>query len=339
MRIVDVVSRSNRAWWWLFGLLTVLPAIALALLGLWAVRAEPIERGRFNGFELQTLRLLGTEPILGRWFDSDEPLTGDTAATIVISYAFWQRHFGGDPDVIGQELPGWQRDWGAVVIGVMPPGFWTVPESAGADAWYAFDNSVRDPTMRKVLLGRLKPGVNLEEAQAELDTIFRRLGRGDSAAAEGWGIQVRPWQDMWVEDHTGTLYILLGAVGFVLLIACVNVANLQLTRAAAREPEIVTRVALGAGRWRLIRQLVAENVLLVVLGDGLGFLVALVGLRLFGRSNHFGRGHKAFRTRSAKSFRLKAPIVSEIALVWTEVSLSRSGRFRLEVDLAVDVPE
>lgn len=236
-----------------------------------------------GGISLSTLSILGVEPVIGRWYRLDEAtVEGDTAETLVISYGLWQSHFGGDADVVGKTVPGWDAAWGRTVIGVMPPDFWVHPAMADVDGWFAF-NVARIPGARPQTLARLAPGVDYAAAEAELDAIAKRveatLPGGEDAG--DWRIRLEPLHDTVTEDYKATLYLLLGAVAFVLLIAAVNVANLQLSRSVARQSEIATRAALGAGRWRLIRQLVTENVLLAVLGGGLGIVIAYVGVWLF----------------------------------------------------------
>jgi len=239
-------------------------------------------RVRFGNVGLTTLSLLGTEPMLGRSFQPDDPIVeGDTAQGIVISHGLWQSHFGSDPDVIGKPMPGWNAGWGRIVIGVMPAGFWIHPSMSQAEAWFAFD--YQRMGARSSTVARLKPGVSVDQAQAELAAIAQRLN-GDNTgpgAAESWRAQVVPLQDVFTAGYANTLYLLLGAVSFVLLIAAVNVANLQLSRGITRETEMSTRAALGAGRSRLLRQLVVENAILGLAGGVLGLLVASAGIRIF----------------------------------------------------------
>ncbi len=236
-----------------------------------------------GGIGVNTLSVLGVKPILGRWFRPDEvTVEGGTAESLVISYGLWQRYFGGDPNVLGKTIPGWDAAWGRTIIGVTPPGFWLDPSMADVDGWYAF-NYARMPGARPSVVARLKPGVSYAKAQAELDTIARRIAssRPGGADAGEWRIQFKPLHEVITSGYGKALYLLLGAVGFVLLIAAVNVANLQLSRSVTRQAEMATRVAMGAGRWRLIRQLVTENILLALAGGGLGIGIAFLGKWVF----------------------------------------------------------
>ena len=235
------------------------------------------ERIRLEQVDFHTFEVLGIKPILGRWFQPDEVIVqGNTAQTIVISYGLWRRLFGGDPNVIGKKLPGWTAGWGEIVIGVMPEGFYTHPARINTDAWYII---TRNPGLT---VGRLRPGIRPEQAQAELAPLGRQDPQPNSPQRnDTYTLHVTPLHQAYREDYARTLYMLLGAVGFVLLIASVNVANLQLNRSAKRQPEMATRVALGAGRFALFRQLVAENVALTLIGGALGLLVAREGISLF----------------------------------------------------------
>jgi putative ABC transport system permease protein len=241
------------------------------------------QRVRLINVGLDTLATLGVEPILGRTFHPEEAIVeGDTAQTIVISHDLWQTRFGGDPAIIGQPMPGWNAAWGRIVIGVMPPGFYLHPSMSQADGFFAFAYP-RMQGARGATVARLRPGVSLEQAQAELETLARASSLESVNSQEGgpWQIRLVPLHDVYTEGYSNTLYILLGAISFVLLIAAVNVTNLQLSRGVSRQAEMSTRVALGAQRGRLLRQLVTENVLLGLLGGVLGVIVAFLGIRIF----------------------------------------------------------
>jgi putative ABC transport system permease protein len=236
------------------------------------------ERIAMEQVDRRTLRLLGVEPVLGRTFRDDEVIVqGNSSQALVISYGLWQRLFGGDPAVIGKRMPGSTAGWGDVIAGVMPRGFYTHPARVNTDAWYVLTGNPSG------VIARLAPGVTLDQARAELDTVTRTLlTQGNRPAPRnGFPIQIQSLDDRYRADYARTLYMLLGAVACVLLIAAVNVANLQLNRGAARHVEIAARMALGASRVRLLRQLVVENVILVLIGGALGIFVAMAGIKVF----------------------------------------------------------
>ena len=228
---------------------------------------------------------LGTTPLIGRAFADDEGPEGHDAVT-VLSYGLWQRRFAGDPGVVGRSIQLNGRS--VTVIGVMPPEmrlFLTRGSLAAkpAELWmpFAFTEAQRTPRGRYMsAIARLKPGVQLAEAQAQMDTIARGLTSEFPEFDTGWGALVVPMQRELSGDLRPALLVLTGAVAFVLLIACANVANLLLARGATRQREIAIRTALGAARIRVIRQLLTESLVLCVLGGGLGLLVAQWGLAL-----------------------------------------------------------
>jgi putative ABC transport system permease protein len=224
----------------------------------------------------ETFALFRANPILGRAFTAEETLPG-RSRVVVLGHAIWQNRFGADPNALGRkvELSGAAY----TVIGVMPAGF-SFPNQAELWRPLPIDPAKLDrgPHYLRVV-GRLKPDVTQAEAQAEMSAIAGRLARQYPEKNAGHGVKLEPLRDVIVGDIGRALFILLGAVGFVLLIACANVANLLLARAGARQKEIAVRTALGASRSRLVRQLLTESVMLAVGGGGAGLLIAVWGVR------------------------------------------------------------
>jgi putative ABC transport system permease protein len=221
-------------------------------------------------------RLLKVEMRHGRSFRPEEAVPGGDQV-VIVSDELWRRRLGGDEDALGKTLK--INNLPFTVIGILPPGF-RLFRVLGmyVDLWmpFAIDPREHDRKVRSVgVYGRLKPGVTLEEAQAEMDVIAGRLGEAYPDANEGHGIHIVDLQKALGGNLRGLLFLLLSAVSFVLLVACTNVANLILARGTVRQREIALRMALGAGRARLIRQLVTESILLAALGGAAGVLVAL----------------------------------------------------------------
>jgi putative ABC transport system permease protein len=215
--------------------------------------------------------LLGVQPRLGRGFLAED-LKERQGLVVLLSYGLWERRFGSDPSVIGKPLT---LDGAAfTVIGVMPPNF-QLPEQA--DLWGMTQNgelaSMRGQHFLRVM-ARLKPGVALEQARTSFALIARQLEQQYPDTNKGYGVNVLPLRDQVVGDAKLTLWILMGAVGFVLAVACANVANLMLARGSVRQREMAIRSAIGASRFRLIRQLLTESILLALVGGALGLLLA-----------------------------------------------------------------
>jgi predicted permease len=221
--------------------------------------------------------VLRVRPILGRGFAAGENEPGHTKV-VVLGHRLWRERFGADPAAVGRMVQLNREPH--VVVGVAPPGF-TYPD--GAEVWTPIEYDAVFRTKSRGawylgVIGRLKPAVPVSHAREELRTIADRLAHEYPDADEGVGGTVTSLHEAMVGESRPALLVLLGAVGLVLLIACVNVANLLLARAAARESELAVRTALGAGRGRLLRQLLTESVLLAVLGGAAGVFLAWLSL-------------------------------------------------------------
>ena len=210
----------------------------------------------------------GIKPVLGRTFRLEESQARHNL--MILSYGYWQRRFGSDPAVVGKGMT--LNGEAYTIIGVLPAD---VTSLFAADVVVPFDNDwVKRADSDLGVFGRLKPGVTLERASSEMSVIAERIGR-DRPYRKGFGVVLVRLEDARVEYIRPALLVLLGAVALVLLIACANVANLMLARAVGRQREVAVRLALGAGRGRLIRQFLAESTLLALVGGAAGLIVAL----------------------------------------------------------------
>ncbi len=239
--------------------------------------AGPAERVPAATVSYDFFDTLGVKPLYGRTFrPEDEKVAAPQVA--VISYGLWQSHFGADPGLVGKAIT--LDDRSTTVVGILPRGFQFPKE---AELWrpLPFQNpSLNVRRLRFVqVVGQLKPGVRLAQAQSEITGICLRLERQYPDSNTDSGAKLLRLQERIVGNLKATLTMLMAAVGFVLLIACVNIANLLLARAASREKEIAIRTALGAHALRVVRQLLTESVLLAVLGGALGLLLASAGIR------------------------------------------------------------
>ena len=238
-------------------------------------KAEQVTASRVSAAFFSTL---GARPMLGRVFSAQEDEPGHSNV-VILSHRFWQDHFGSNRDIVGRDITLDGTKY--LVAGVMPPSF-RFPDFAQVwtpMAWTDQEKTVRG-NHNYLAVARLKPGVDLKQAQAEMNTISSRLEQQYPADDKGWGALLRPLQADLVSDVRPALLVLLGAVGFILLIACVNVTNLSLARIFSRHKEIAIRTAMGASSARIIRQIVAESVLLALAGGALGLAYAHFGVRL-----------------------------------------------------------
>jgi putative ABC transport system permease protein len=289
--------------------------------------------------------MLGVQPAIGRVFRPDEDRRTRGADVIVLGYGLWQRRFAGDPSILGQRIA---LDNGTyTVVGVMPASFRYEGEPLAGTATdidvYAplagnmLANSIRGLRFLKVI-GRRAAGVSVEQARDEARRAGAALAEQYPDSDRGFAIDVRPLREQVTGPLRVTTWLLLGSIGFVLLMACANVANLLLARAAAREREIAVRIALGASRWRLMRQLLTEGLVMAAAGGALGLLLARGGLSLLlaiapetlahGRTIALDWRAIAFTTGAALASALLAGLPPAWRMVRSDVeaSLRETGR-------------
>jgi predicted permease len=258
-----------------FTAMTILRGAAFSLIGV----GEP---ERVNGRYVSSdfCAVFDVKPVLGRTFapGEDEPGVGPV---VLISHELWQRKFGGAHDVVGKGIT--LDDKSYSIVGVLPSNFTLFRKNdvfVPIGQWNNRALKVRSAALGLHGMGRLKPGVTIDQAQADLSRIMQSLAIAYPDTNRGNGAKVSPLKQRIVGEIGTTLWMLLGAVGFVLLIACVNVGNLLLARSTGRTREFAIRAALGARRWRLLRQSLTESLLLAFIGGGLGLVVASWGTNL-----------------------------------------------------------
>jgi predicted permease len=244
----------------------------------------PSEPVRLTQLNASAMGSLGVYPVVGRLFLPAEDRKGGDVHKALISHRLWQQRYGGAPDIVGRTLQTTINTF--TIIGVMPPGI-LFPENTDVwtsmESWYAL--SVGAEELRKrdsrwyQTIARLKPGVTIEQAQADLNNVAAALEEQYPKENEGVRVRLAPLRDAEVGNIRPYLLMLLAAVGFVLLICCANVASLQLALAAAERRELAMRAALGASRWRIIRELFVRSLLLALLGAACGVTLAIAGVK------------------------------------------------------------
>src|SRR5262245_62022133 len=244
--------------------------------GIWLKESERVEDIPGARVTVNFFATFGVQPLLGRAFVNEEGFLNGPRV-VILSHRLWQRRYGGDPRIVGRTLK--TADGAITVIGVMPPDF---KFPSFAEVWWPVAHDSGEMKFRAApyfrAIGRIRKGETIESAQSEMKTIAARLAASYPKDNQGWTVHLTDWRESLSQDSRKALLVLMGAVGFVLLIACANVANLLLARAATRRREMAIRLALGATRAKLMRQLLTESLLLGLLGGALGLLLAVWGV-------------------------------------------------------------
>ena len=272
---------------------------------------EPVEIP-FQYVSAAFFPIVGVQPQAGRWFTNDEDRPG--TRSVIISDRLWRTRLGSDPGILNRALTLQGQSYS--VVGIMPPGFSFLDKTV--DMWVpvGFPADARTPRGRWIMtVARLKPGVSVQQAQQDMGRVAADLTAKFPDFNTGWTARVVPVREQLTGDVRPALFVMLGAVGFVLLIACANVANLLLARATSRQRELAVRAALGADRGRLIRQLMAESLILAVSGGVAGLALAWWGLQVL----------RAFVAEQIPIQRLEMVGVDRYVLAFTLVASVLSG--------------
>jgi putative ABC transport system permease protein len=251
--------------------------------------ASSAERLFGQCFSPAMFQVLGVKPQIGRVFTDGEDQVGNVANVVLISDGLWKRRFGGDPGILGKTLT--LNRTPTTVIGVMPADFelFKDPNSEptrGTDLDFILPLELTPTQVQSrvgglTIVGRMKSGVSVQQAESEIETIAAHLAISDPERHQDLTARVEPFRRAAYRDYRSPLFILEGAVAFVLLISCANVAALLLARASGRRTEVALRMALGGSRWRIVRQLVTENLPVALLGGAVGLFLAYAGLSVF----------------------------------------------------------